>query len=191
MLNKFGALCLTAAFTCALNLTAAANERPFTLQNEFLAPQGKCLAASGWGPGATASMQDCSGQIGQKWVAVRSLDEDNSFWLLQGLRTACLLSGNGLDAASEAGGAAITKGCVEAGNSSNIDNMTWMAVDNGNGTFKLKSKGAGGEMCLEGNRVAEDSVLGGNAFMAPCDGSAGQNWLIPDGKLVGGVPAGG
>ncbi len=190
MLNKIGASCLTAAFACALSFSATAEERPFKLQNEFLAPQGKCLVASGWGPGATASMQNCSDQIGRKWVAVRSLDEDNSFWLLLGLRTACLVSGSGLDAGSEAGGAVMTKDCVQAGNSDGRAYMTWIAVDNGNGTFKLKSKGAGDEMCLEGNRVADDSVLGGNAFMAPCNGSAGQNWIITGGKLVDGVPNG-
>jgi len=47
-----------------------------------------------------------------------------------------------------------------------------------NGYYKLQTKFLGNKKCLEGNRLAEDSTLGGAAFMDDCNNASGQIWKL-------------
>jgi hypothetical protein len=47
-----------------------------------------------------------------------------------------------------------------------------------NGYYKLQTKFLGNKTCLEGNRLAEDSTLGGAAFMDDCKSASGQSWKL-------------
>lgn len=57
----------------------------------------------------------------------------------------------------------------------------WKFVPDVEGYYRLKNKiGEETNLCAEGNRLAEESVLGGAFVMMPCDDVSGQLWRLVD-----------
>jgi hypothetical protein len=161
--------------------TAAPTEAPvafegyYTMQTAFLEAENKCLegnrVAADSVLGGAAFMDDCNGTSGQLWKLVPASD---GYYTLQ---TAFLeaenkcLEGNRVASDSVLGGAAFMDDCTGAAG------QLWKLVPASDGYYTLQTAFLEAEnKCLEGNRVASDSVLGGAAFMDDCNGTSGQLW---------------
>ena len=116
-------------------------------------------------------MDDCNNSSGQNWKLVPSGD---GYYKLQTkfLGNKKCLEGNRVAEDSTLGGAAFMDDC------NNASGQNWKLVPSGDGYYKLQTKFLGNEKCLEGNRLAKDSTLGGAAFMDDCNNASGQNWKL-------------
>lgn len=83
------------------------------------------------------------------------------------------LEGNRFEANSTLRGASFMDDCQ------NVSGQLWKAVEDQNGYFRLQTQFLENEnKCLEGNRVAPGSTLGGAAFMDDCQNVSGQLWKM-------------
>ncbi|WP_323771521.1 RICIN domain-containing protein [Antarctobacter sp.] len=80
--------------------------------------------------------------------------------------------GNRYSPDSTLGGAAFMDTCQ------NVTGQMWKIQSQGNGWYRLKTIFQGEGKCLEGNRYAPESTLGGAAFMDNCQNVSGQLWKI-------------
>lgn len=60
-----------------------------------------------------------------------------------------------------------------------VTGQDWRFIPSGAGVYLLQPVlGEADGLCLEGNRVAPGSTLGGAAFLADCVGASGQLWSV-------------
>ncbi|MBA4383365.1 MAG: hypothetical protein C0410_01380 [Anaerolinea sp.] len=154
----------------------------YTLQTMFLEVENKCLEGNRLADdsvlGGAAFMNDCaSPTAGQIWKLVPA---DEGYYSLQTMfleaENKCL-EGNRLADDSVLGGAAFMNDCA-----SPTTGQLWKVVPADEGYYTLQTMFLEAEnKCLEGNRLADDSVLGGAAFMNDCASpTTGQLWkLVP------------
>ncbi len=83
--------------------------------------------------------------------------------------------GNKVARGSTLGGAAFMDDCQ------NVSGQSWKMIPTGGGYFRLTTQFLEKEnKCLEGNKFASGSTLGGRAFMDNCQNVSGQLWkMIP------------
>lgn len=88
------------------------------------------------------------------------------------------LEGQGGEAAGSGAlldGAGFMDGCQT------VTGQMWTFVPEVDGYYRLQNAiGEEGEFCAEGNRLSDESVLGGALVMMPCDDVSGQLWKLLD-----------
>ncbi len=90
------------------------------------------------------------------------------------------LEGNSLADWATLGGAAFMDDCQD------VSGQLWKFVPAENGYYRLQTMFLENEgKCLEGNRLAEDSTLGGAAFMDDCQSVSGQLWRLVESEAAG------
>ena len=163
-------------------LPALAQDYPGTyrLQTMFQAPENKCFEGNRFAPDATlggaAFMDTCQNVSGQLW----RIESAGGGWyrlktLFQG--DGKCLEGNRFAPDSTLRGAASMDTCQ------NVSGQLWRFETAGDGWVRLKTQFQGDGKCLEGNRFAPDSTLGGGAFMDNCQNVSGQLWkFVPAGN---------
>ncbi len=174
----------------------------YTLSTRQLQDDGHCLDR-GDPDGETRADQAvhlarCNDSPGQLW---RLVDAGGAFRIQSQDTEAANLCVEGNAVAKDAvlGGAAFLDGCQEV--SSQVFEL--VTVDDGtvdaaptreeipdvaaatlavladtSSYFRFQTVAGGDALCLEGNRVAPGSVLGGAAFMDTCTGASGQLWQV-------------
>ncbi len=173
-------LSLAAALFAATSTASAQNPQGwYKLQTMFLEPQNKCLEgnkfASNSTLGGAAFMDTCQRVSGQLW---KFEPAQNGYYrmktMFQEPEGKCF-EGNKFASGSTLGGAAFMDNCQ------NVSGQFWKLVPAGNGYYRLQTMFLEPEnKCLEGNRVAPGSTLGGAAFMDTCQDVSGQFWkLVP------------
>ncbi|MCK9554089.1 hypothetical protein [Aquamicrobium sp.] len=96
------------------------------------------------------------------------------------------LNGNVVGPNSTANGGSFMDDCRNAHNLDGWERIVepgldWQAVSEANGYFRLKTRALSKGKCLEGNRVAQDAMLQGAAFMDDCQNVSGQLWkAVPE-----------
>lgn len=126
--------------------------------------------------GGAAFMDACSDASGQMWNLIPT-----EFWGYYYLQTQFLaeqfkcLEGNQLSPDAILNGGAYMNDC------DNEPGQLWRLVADGENSYRLQTQLLESQdKCLEGNRLAAESVLGGAAFMDTCQNATGQLWqLIP------------
>ncbi|EKD88999.1 MAG: ricin B lectin [uncultured bacterium] len=152
----------------------------YTLQTMFLEAENKCLEGNRLADDSVLSgaafMNDCtSPTTGQLWKMVPA---DEGYYTLQTkffeAENKCL-EGNQLADDSVLGGAAFMNDCA-----SPTTGQLWKLVPADEGYYTLQTMFLEAEnKCLEGNQLADDSVLGGAAFMNDCASpTTGQLWKL-------------
>ena len=151
----------------------------YRLQTKFLEGENKCLEGNRLAPesvlGGAAFQDDCQDVTGQFWKFV---DAGNGYYRLQTMfleeENKCL-EGNRFAEESVLGGGAFMDDCQD------VTGQLWNIVEAEEGYYRMQTMFLEGEnKCLEGNRLAEESVLGGMAFMDDCQNVTGQLWkLVP------------
>ncbi|MDE1462073.1 RICIN domain-containing protein [Spartinivicinus poritis] len=166
---------LLASIAIASSVSANDFGRYHKLTTMFLENENKCLEGNRVAPGSTlkgaAFMDTCQNVTGQRWklipvggeyfkLTTQFLESENK-----------CLEGNKVAPGSTLGGAAFMDTCQ------NVTGQLWKKIPVGNGYFKLTTKFLENEnKCLEGNRHAPESTLGGAAFMDNCQSVTGQLW---------------
>jgi hypothetical protein len=152
----------------------------YRLQTLFLEDQNKCLEG-GDGVGGAAFMDDCQNVSGQLWKIVPT---DGPYYRLQTLfqegENKCF-EGNRLAAESVFEGGAFMNECED------VTGQLWKFIESEvEGYYRLQTEFLEGEnQCLEGNRLAPESVLAGRSFMDNCQNVTGQLWkLVPTDTAV-------
>jgi len=158
--------------------------RYYRLQTMFLENENKCLEgnqlASDAILGGAAFMDDCQNVTGQMW---KFMHAGGGYYRLQTMflegENRCL-EGNRLAPGSVLSGGAFMDACQD------VTGQFWKLVDAGGGYFRLQTMFLEGEnRCLEGNRLAPESVLQGAAFMDACQNVTGQLWkLVPTNQVL-------
>lgn len=78
---------------------------------------------------------------------------------------------------------ATLKGAAFMDRCQSVSGQKWQFVPQANGYYRMKTQFQGPRKCLEGNKRAASSTLGGAAFMDNCQNVSGQLWKIkPFGK---------
>lgn len=175
MRKSFPALCAIVSFACGTAASAQAVDGYFKLQTLFQAPENKCFEGNRFAPESTlqgaAFMDTCQNVSGQYWKAVPA---NGGYFKLKTLfqgEDHCL-EGNAFAPSSTLAGAAFMDTCQ------NVSGQLWKIVPAHDGYFRLKTLFQGEDHCLEGNRFAPESTLGGAAFMDTCQNVSGQYWKI-------------
>jgi hypothetical protein len=155
----------------------AALKSYFHLTTKLSESTNKCLegnqVANSSFLGGAAFMDDCADVTGQFW---KMIPADNGYFhlttaLLES-RNKCL-EGNRVANDSFLGGAAFMDDCTD------LTGQLWKKVPADDNYFYLTTKFLESQSkCLEGNRVANDSFLGGAVFMDDCTGVTGQLWTL-------------
>ena len=167
--------CLSMALLPALN--AKAEVGYFKLTTMLLEDESQCLEGNQFAPesvlGGAAFMDDCQNVSGQLW---KMIPAENGYFKLTTMfledRGKCL-EGNRFAPESVLSGAAFMDNCQ------NVTGQLWKMIPAENGYFRLTTLYLEGQnKCLEGNRLASESVLGGAAFMDDCQNVTGQLWTI-------------
>lgn len=165
----------TATLLSSTNVSANEFSRYQKLTTMFLENENKCLEGNRVAPGSTldgaAFMDRCQNVSGQSWKLIPV--NDGYFKLTtQFLESENMcLEGNKFDPSSTLKGAAFMDTCQ------NVTGQLWKKIPAENGYFKLTTKFLENEnKCLEGNKVAPSSTLGGAAFMDDCQSVSGQLW---------------
>ncbi len=149
----------------------------FQLTTMFLEHENKCFEGNRLAPESVlkgaAFMDDCQNVSGQLW---KKIPADNGYFKLTTLflegQYKCL-EGNQVTDGSVLGGAAFMDNCR------NVSSQLWKVMPVGNGYYKLTTMFLEGQnKCLDGNRLAPESMLGGAAFMNDCQDVSGQLWTI-------------
>ncbi|EKU99354.1 hypothetical protein Lepto7375DRAFT_1381 [Leptolyngbya sp. PCC 7375] len=151
----------------------------FKLTTMFLEDEGKCLEGNRLAPESVlegaAFMDDCQNVSGQFWKIIPA---DGGYFKLTTMfledEGKCL-EGNRLAPDSVLGGAAFMDTCQ------NVSGQLWKKIPVGDGYFRLTTMFLEDQnKCLEGNRLAPESVLEGGAFMDDCQNVSGQLWRIEE-----------
>lgn len=101
------------------------------------------------------------------------------------------LNGNVLGESSTLGGAAFMDDCWNAHGLADWDTivkpgLSWQIAPSGSdGYYHLRTSALGADMCLEGNRHADDAFLLGGAFMDACSDVSGQLWKFVESEAAG------
>jgi WD40 repeat protein len=147
------------------------------LTTKFLESKNKCLegnqVASDSFLGGAAFMDDCGDSPGQFWEMVLI---ENGYFLISPLSSVVkCLEGNRVSSDAFLGGAAYLNDCDI------VPGQLWKMIPVEDEYFYLTTQVLEAEnKCLEGNRVSEDSFLGGAAFMNDCTNVSGQLWkMVP------------
>ena len=152
---------------------------PYWLQTMFLEGENKCLdgnqVADDAPLGGAAYMNDCSDAAGMLWTIVP--DAEAGYYSLQTQSpegASLCLEGNNLAEGADLNGGAFMKECEAA------TGQTWRFVESEvAGYYRLQTYPVGEvNKCLEGNRLAAESVLAGAAFRDNCLNVSGQLWKI-------------
>ena len=151
----------------------------YKLQTNNPANENQCLAGNFVADdsvlGGSTFMDDCADVSGQDWTFSPSEEVEGYFYLQtafaeendQCLESNLVAEGAFLD------GAAYMADCEY------VSGQLWQLLDVGDGYYQLQSNYVEDQnLCLEGNVVADDSDLGGAAFMADCGAFAGQYWQL-------------
>ncbi|MFW7381718.1 MAG: hypothetical protein ACOH5I_23115 [Oligoflexus sp.] len=158
-------------------LAADNDDRRYLLKTAFLGEEF-CLEGNRFSPDSTlegaAFMSSCRPFSGQ----IFKIEKANvpGYFLLKTdfLGDAYCLEGNAFSPDSTLNGAAFMAPCDRP-----ATGQLWRFDRQRRGYVLLKTLFQGDGNCLEGNRFAPTSTLGGAAFMAPCDRPAsGQLWKL-------------
>jgi hypothetical protein len=160
--------------------TIANTEGYYQLETMFLESENDCFNGNQIAEGATlggaAFMDDCSEDEGEKWKVVPA---DGGYYHLQTQLSEgekICLEGNQFVEGAFLNGAAFMDDCQD------VAGQLWRFVQSEvAGYYRLQTQFLEGEnKCLEGNRVAPESVLEGAAFLDNCLNVTGQLWkLVP------------
>ena len=160
----------------------------FHLQTALQIAENKCLNGNSAIPETIANgaafLDDCANvDLEEGWDGTiapamewRAVPLPDGWFQLQirALGDAMCLEGNNIHPAAFLDGASYMMNCFD------IPGQKWQAVDAGSGWLHLKTELGGDTKCLEGNRIAADSVLRGGAYLGICYGSPGQMWKATD-----------
>jgi hypothetical protein len=158
-------------------LAADANDKRYLLKTAFLGEKF-CLEGNRFSPNSTLEgasfMNTCQPFSGQIFKIEKA--NISGYFLLKTefLGDGFCLEGNAFSPDSTLKGAAFMAPCDQP-----ATGQMWRFERQSGGYVLLKTLFQGDGKCLEGNRFAPDSTLGGAAFMAPCDRPAtGQLWKL-------------
>jgi len=149
----------------------------FKLQTMFQAPEGKCFEGNRFHPSSTlggaAFMDDCQNVSGQLWKFEPAGDGYYRMKTMFQEPEGKCFEGNRYAPESTLGGAAFMDDCQ------NVSGQLWRVIPDEGSYVRLTTMFQEGEdKCLEGNRYAPGSTLGGAAFMDDCQNVSGQLWLL-------------
>ena len=147
----------------------------YRLQTMFQAPENKCFEGNRFSAestlGGAAFMDTCQNVTGQLWT----IQAQGDGWY----RLKTLFQGDGkcLEGNRYAP-EAVLSGAAYMDNCQNVSGQLWKLEPQGDGWYRLKTQFQGEGKCLEGNRFAPESTLGGAAFMDNCQNVSGQLWKL-------------